>query len=116
MKQLTIDISRYTREAIEERATIPAPKFEKEHIDIFRKQFHATFMKTWDTTYGGKMTDRRFYSAFSHLKTSDDIKALRDLYIWCRAHKKPFAPIVWKKYAMKQNTQLSTVNSNHTLI
>lgn len=81
-----------------------APKsFEREQMAVFKKQLHDTFMQSWDSTIGGKMTPDRFYSGFSHLRSSEDVKAMRDLFIWCKAHKKPFAPIAWGKYAMKKD-------------
>lgn len=83
------------------RASVSEKTPEREDFKTFNKLFYKTFMKTWDNKLGGVMTESRFYASFSHLKTTDDIKALRDLYKWCEKNKKPFAPICWAKYRMK---------------
>lgn len=98
---MRIDVERYSKKEMTERALIPVKTFERAELDKIKKQLYTTFMKSWDTEVGGEMTTKRFYSAFSHVKTVEDVKALRDLFRWCTANKKPFAPVAWEKYAMK---------------
>lgn len=100
---MEINKSRYTKEAMKQRACLPVVEPEKEDIDKFKKQFYATFLKTWDAELHGEMTPSRFYSAFSHLKTTADVKAMRDLFKWCRANGVPFAPVAWDKYRMRRD-------------
>jgi hypothetical protein len=95
----------YTRDAMKERALL-----SKSELDKVKLNFEKVFMSSWNELEGGKMSRARMYSAFSHLRYKEDWDAMREVYSWCRKNEIPFAPVAWKKYALKRNNIYETRN------